>query len=267
MKKLLILLTYIVVISGFILLMAFSRINNIQRLCPNVDIDIDYGNKTSNNVVLLLRADVENQIKIIFDTLKGKRNSEINIEIIENSLKNLSYVKSCDIFKHIDGEINISIVQRQPIVRVYGISGKSFYIDKTGTIMPIREAYPARVLIVNGFINDVIFTGENIDIFNVKNDSLPGIKRIREIFILAKTISEDAFFKDQITQVFITTDNEIQLIPLVGNQIIVMTTFTKLPEKLAKLFAFYTQGLKKSGWEKYNKINIEYKDQVVCTKI
>ena len=37
-------------------------------------------------------------------------------------------------------------------------------------------------------------------------------------------------------------------------------------KKLKKLYMFYTQTLNIVGWNKYNKINIEFADKIVCTK-
>jgi cell division protein FtsQ len=40
-----------------------------------------------------------------------------------------------------------------------------------------------------------------------------------------------------------------------------------LEDKFERLFVFYRMGLNKTGWARYNIINIKFKNQVVCSKI
>ena len=40
-----------------------------------------------------------------------------------------------------------------------------------------------------------------------------------------------------------------------------------LDHKFKKLLAFYNKGLNSIGWNKYNYINIKYRNQVVCSKL
>ena len=39
-----------------------------------------------------------------------------------------------------------------------------------------------------------------------------------------------------------------------------------IEKKLDKLKEFYTEGLNEVGWNKYDRINIEFEKQVICTK-
>ena len=59
---------------------------------------------------------------------------------------------------------------------------------------------------------------------------------------------------------------KIVLVPRIGNHIIEIGKADNLEKKLAKLEEFYKEGLSKVGWNKYNKINIEFDKQVICTK-
>ena len=61
-------------------------------------------------------------------------------------------------------------------------------------------------------------------------------------------------------------DEEMELVPRVGNHTILFGDEKEMDEKFSKLFLFYKEGLSKQGWNKYNVINLKYKDQVVCTK-
>ena len=82
---------------------------------------------------------------------------------------------------------------------------------------------------------------------------------------MALFIAGDDFLSKEISQVYYQKD-KITLIPLVGAHTIVMETLDHYRKKLRKLEIFYKKGLKKTGWGKYKTINIEYNNQIVCTK-
>ena len=46
----------------------------------------------------------------------------------------------------------------------------------------------------------------------------------------------------------------------------VSCTVDNASEKLDKLYTFYSKGLNSMGWEKYEKLNIEFNDKVIGTK-
>jgi cell division protein FtsQ len=80
-------------------------------------------------------------------------------------------------------------------------------------------------------------------------------------------ITHDKFLKAQIAQIYVNEQNEFELVPRIGNHIILLGTAEDLDDKFRRLVAFYRYGLNKIGWNKYNVINIKYKNQVVCSKI
>jgi len=59
---------------------------------------------------------------------------------------------------------------------------------------------------------------------------------------------------------------EIELIPKIGDQIILLGDTTQISEKLEKLKIFYTMGNRNEAWASYRVINLKYQDQVVCKK-
>lgn len=79
-------------------------------------------------------------------------------------------------------------------------------------------------------------------------------------------LQKDRFWNDQIVQIYVNADHDVELVPLVGNQRILLGSLDDYPEKLEKLRLFYDQAIPKVGWEKYSMINLKYKNQIVCTK-
>ena len=78
----------------------------------------------------------------------------------------------------------------------------------------------------------------------------------------------DNFFSPvvQIDQIYINENNEVQLIPRVGDHLIVLGNFDRYEQKLEKLRKFYLFGLNETSWNIYSKIDLRFKDQVVCTR-
>jgi cell division protein FtsQ len=64
----------------------------------------------------------------------------------------------------------------------------------------------------------------------------------------------------------VTANNEIILIPRIGDHEVELGTLDDYPIKLAKLKMFYLHGLNKIGWGDYKSISLKFKNQVVCTK-
>ena len=59
---------------------------------------------------------------------------------------------------------------------------------------------------------------------------------------------------------------KVELVPRVGNHIIMLGSFDRFEQKLEKLRKFYLYGLNEIGWNAYSKIDLQYRDQVVCTR-
>jgi hypothetical protein len=69
-----------------------------------------------------------------------------------------------------------------------------------------------------------------------------------------------------IDQVDITPQRNFEMIPKVGNNIIVFGNATDIKEKFNKLKLFYKNIMVKAGWSYYSVINVEYKNEVVAKR-
>ena len=128
---------------------------------------------------------------------------------------------------------------------IMGVRG-SYYVDNLGTTMPISRRYAAHVPIVSGYVEKEL--------------------AVTDLYKFALFLQENEFWNDQIEQIYVYPDNDIELIPRVGNHRIMLGTLDEFEEKLANLKLFYEQAIPKVGWEKYSMINLKYKNQIVCTK-
>ncbi len=169
----------------------------------------------------------------------------INTERIERELLKNEMIARVEVYKTPSRLIKLEVEQKIPIIRIISNSD-NYYIDNRGTVMPISPHYVADVPIASG----------NVEKTLAKTD----------LYKFALFLQKNKFWNDQIEQIYIYPDNEVDLIPRVGDHRIILGDFTDFEAKLNKLQLFYEQAMPKVGWEKYSIINLKYKDQIVCTK-
>lgn len=255
--------TILGVIAGlaFLISVGFSDSRQSRVKCKEVNIDI---------VDPLGQSFVEPEdIRLIvlnkFGDPEGQKLSSINISLLEKIIANNPFVADAEVFSSVDGKLNIEVLQRRPVARVVNFNHESFYIDDKGIFMPLSDKYTARVPLVNGYI----FNREAERLVNspaVDNKNDTSNATIRYVFDVAQFISQDDFWRAQIEQIYVNPNGDLELIPRVGRHSIILGDGNDIKEKFNRLFLFYTEGLSKTGWDKYKTINLKFKDQVVCTK-
>jgi len=173
-------------------------------------------------------------------------------------------IKHAEVYSYISGEWQIDISLRRPIARIFNLDGSSCYLDSDGTLMPLSLNYTAHVITVDGNINETDYLKNVDDIMN--NDSLKTIEILDDLYAISNYVCSDEYLSAQITHLHINRYKEFELIPRVGEQRIMFGEAEYIAGKFKKLEYFYTEGINRAGWEKYDTINIMYKSQVVCSK-
>ncbi len=259
-KRLFKALYYIIVIAIIFVLLGLAIDSNKSVVCNYFDVNVDHS--CGNFFIDAGRIEVE--VYKSFDTLPGKKLKNISLGKIENFISGMTYVKSAEVYRTIDGQIKAEVKQRKPLARIINNSGQSFYIDKDGKLMPASNDFTARVIIVTGDINakytPVIDLNEPlIDEFNDKDNNI-----LKEIYELTSYIHGNKLLSSFIDQAYVTSNNEFELIPKNGIHVIEFGNTDRMEQKFHKLMVFYKHGLTKLGWNKYSRLNLKYKNQVVC---
>lgn len=177
---------------------------------------------------------------------KGKQISEINTNKIEELIKTNQLIKKVEVFVTNNNSIRAVIYERKPILRVINSSGKNYYVDDEGSIMPLSQHSTAYLPIATGAIKEELARGE--------------------LYKFALFLYDNDFWNAQIEQIEVGANQEITLIPRVGDQRIILGKLTGYEEKLDRLMAFYLKGQNENGWNKYSVLNLKYDKQVVGTK-
>lgn len=243
---------WVIGISAVITSLAFTEIRQQRVLCKKIDISI---NRDDENY-FINKNDI---LKIIYstgDSLIGTPIQKVPVSLLERLLKMNKYIDNADVFIDIKGNLQVNVIQRKPMLRIINNTYESFYIDEKGGKMPLSPLYSANVLVANGNI---------FEKYNVKDDSIQ-TPILRSLFYLSNVIRNDKFWNAQVEQIYIEQNQDIILIPRIGDHKIVFGDTSNANEKLENLLVFYKKALPKVGWETYHTINVKFKGQVVCSR-
>lgn len=261
--KIFMILLWILLLAGAGTLVGFVEARQYSRPCKNVMVTINYG---AADMLVTLK-DIDSIILRTAGMIKGKPLGYIDTRSIENAIRKQAYVAKVSVYEDNEGALFVDIRQREPLLRIINRKYESFYLDESGALLPVNPNFSARVLVANGIIDDSYVKNPyyRVNVLAL-SDSVFYDSLITNLYKLSMYITHDRFLKAQIAQVYVNESHEFELIPRIGNHIILMGKAEDLDDKFKKLFAFYRFGLNKIGWNKYNVINIKYKNQVVCSK-
>ena len=255
-------LIWVLILSYLIVALSFVSEKRKNIPCHNIDVLIT--DKTNNYFV-----EKDDVIALIYDKgedIIGYSIDSINIANLETIILNHPSIKNAEIYRNIYGNLHVKVEQRNPIIRIVNYNKESYYIDDEGALMPLSHKYTAHVLVASGVINEPYTLRYTKDILGYnQDDELNRGQLLRDLYILGKYLHQDPFWEAQIEQIYVI-NNEFELIPRVGTQIIEFGSIENYKEKLRNLKALYRVGFKKFGWNTYTKINLKYNNQVICTK-
>ena len=230
-------------------LVGFASSRQNEKVCKKVTIKIDneynnyfIGDKEVRN--LLTR---EGERK-----LEGLPNDQIDLKNLEKRIEAHSFVKEADVYRGLDGNIQVHVKQNRPIARILR-PDQDVYIDTEGRTLPLSDSYTARVIPITksaliksldkGFFQDS--TGQ-------------------AYLSLLMFIEKDEFWKAQLAQMHIDGRGMISFLPQVGEHTIEFGKPDNLEVKFKKLMIFYKKILPQMGWDKYKRVNIAFEDQIIC---
>ncbi|MGQ9846821.1 MAG: cell division protein FtsQ/DivIB [Bacteroidales bacterium] len=256
-------LIWLIFISTFIVSLGFTEKQRKLEPCQKIIVNILDSNQNhfldSSDIIQFLKS---KNYKILHYPL-----STLPLDNIEKDINNLSVVKNAEVYTTIDGHLHIDIIQRTPILRIVNYNYESYYIDNEGVLFPLSDKYTARVLVANGNINEpyALFCNRKAQDAE-KQDALKRSTILDDIFVIGKKIYQDSILHPLIEQIYINEEKEIELVPKIGDFIIVFGDTSQLNEKFIKLKAFYEKVLAKDSWDAFSKVNLMYNKQIVCTQ-
>lgn len=237
-------------LSGLVILMGFIRTKSSEQACTEVQV-ILLGNES-----FIEQKDIAALLIEKFGEFEGRTLESIPIHQIEQELRQIPYVFSAVVTADMDGVLTVRIRQREAVVRVINREGLDFYIDLQGHKMPVSLKYVPRVPVVNGFISEP---------YDGTLDSTKS-RLIADIFKTAQYIGSDSLWNSQVVQLYINQHQDIELVPRVGDQRIILGNADSLERKFEKLLLFYRRIIPKTGIQAYKSVNLKFAGQIICER-
>jgi len=246
-KRLLVAFAWLICLGGLVVLMGFIETKKAGVVCKAVNVYIPGAQ------YFIDKQEVDHILQVKNNALVGRHMENINIHELETRLKANPFIEFAKVYSDMDGVINVEISQRQPIMRVMNRYDQDFYIDQHGLKIPLSGNFTARVLVANGYIDELF--ANHVDTLHTQVAA--------ELYKTADFIRKDSLWNAQIAQIYVNKDHEIELIPRVGNNRILLGDADSLASKFHNLMVFYKKALPTVGWDTYKEINIKYANQVI----
>lgn len=232
-----------VVLAGYLVysVLAMTDRHEDTRLCRGVDLHItDSLHFDLIDEEMVLAVLQEHSIDPV-----GMPLEEIEPEKIEATLLMHPLVGKVQCYKTGGDMLRINLSSKVPLVRVINNRGQDFYVDSRGEILTQRSL-AVQLPVATGYIDRQFAAGELLEVVRV--------------------IDRSEFWKAQVEQINVTKDGQIELVPRVGDHLLILGTAQDVENKLQRLMNFYEKGLDNVGWNKYRSISVAYENQVVCKK-
>ncbi len=245
-KILQVLLTFVVTACCIVAMVSAARIENSETL---TSIAVHIRNDKKYHFI---------EQKEILDKVINDRHIDIthtplgrlDIHTMEQLILSDPWVSEAQVYIDNEHVLHISVTQRIPVARIFQQNGISYYLDTTLSAMPLSDNFKYYTTVVT-------------NVPDLKNDSA-GIAMKKQVVSMARHILADSFWNAQISQVIVDSDGAFELMPVIGNQRILFGDASRINEKFGNLFLFYKNVLNRIGWDKYETLDVRYKDQVIA---
>ena len=221
-----------------------------EKKCTSIQIEL-VGENTA-----ALFMDEKEILQIIHEqgVKEGLPIGDVNLNTLEKYLQTIRWVKNVELFLDNTQTLQVKIEQRIPIARIFTASGNSFYIDKEGLQLPLKQLTVLRLPVFTNFPSDQ----EKLS----KPDSL----LLNDILHFTKAVATDSFFMAQTAQVNIATNGDFELVPSVGDHLVLIGSVENIEDKLNRLYTFYKKVWVQSGLNAYQVIDCRFDNQIVALK-
>ncbi|MBQ8838734.1 MAG: hypothetical protein IJ005_05380 [Bacteroidales bacterium] len=243
-------------IMAAVMITAFVSGTQARRsiVCSRVEIVI--ADSTRNHFVS--KEDVQGYLKAGYGDCIGTAADSIDIRRIEEIVDRQSAVLKSQAYMTNDGTLNISVTQRQPVVRFQKKDG-GFYADAEGYIFPLQRSFASHVQIVDGEIPLAADSGYKGSIEAPEEKAW-----FESIMKVVNHMETDKDWKGKIVQISVGNDGDLTLVPRDGNEKFLFGQPSDIAEKFRKMEKYYTHIIPARGNGYYTSVDLRFRGQIVC---
>ena len=236
-------------IAGLLMLFLYFCIN--MRLGGHLDKMVLKIKKRGDNKQLIYKHDVKQIIgKELGHKISMTQFRDLDLYTLEKALEADSRISRAELYLDKNNVMTIGIIQNLPIARVEVSGGEDYYLDMEGNKVPIGGDL-IRVPVVTGSVDRFMA--------NYRKDIEHNLNYVHTV---SKRIYEDDFLSALVSQIHVTEEDDIILIPIVGSDRIALGQAELLEEKIYKLKIYYREGLKEIGLSRFQELNLRYEGQI-----
>ncbi len=241
-RNILFLLSIPMIIAAFV----FAQTSTQQDICKAIQLNIE-----NNDLSFVTQKDIIDIVQAEGIHPKNSFIHAIQLNQLELALNENKWIHHSNAFISSDQTLHISITQKRPVIRIVekDSSDYSYYLDEYANPIPVSSQYSPRLPIAT--TPNLSYTKKDLEI---KSD----------LVALSRFIQQDSFWNVAISQLNLRDDYQVELIPAIGNQIILLGNVDDMEDKLKRLFSFYKQGVNTVNWDNYDEFDLRFKGQIVC---
>ncbi len=256
MRKILNILLLVFTLTAFVALSSYLVYSYFHERLEDVTLSISRNSEDG----FVDYDDTYELIMNICDTANNTQLSMIPLDSVVEVLEANPWVIDVDAEINLSAVLDVKIKECEPLVRVYNKKGKSVYLDNDGNVFPTNNDYVRHLLIANGNIDFPSDVYENVNGDAFVDTDLP------EIFSLMKEVLADEYSRSCVKQIY--KDKKKNYIFSLNNTniIVIFGDVNNVKDKLTKMKHFFTKMQGNPELDNYKEINLNYKNQVVCTK-
>ena len=132
------------------------------------------------------------------------------------------------------------------------------FVTEQGVVFPISKTYTPRVLVASGNFDFPIDTK--------MNDSIYQSSGIAEALHIRQAIQKDEFMQSCIGQIYRNNAGEFEIAVNEIHARVILGDTCQIDDKLLKMKTFLKHKLGSEELNNYSKVNLKFKNQIVCTK-
>lgn len=256
MKKILNILLLILTLSASIALGVYFAYDYFNDNLKGLNLTITRNNDNG----FIDFEETHNAVMNICDTANNTHISMIPIDSVVDMLNAMPWVMDVDANINLKTYMDVEIVECDPVMRIYNKKGESVYLDNDGNIFPIRDNYVPHLLVGSGNVNFSIN-----DLGNV-NDSIYMKTELPGLYMIMKEVIADNYARNCVKQVFVDKKKNYIFSLNSTDIIVIFGDVNNIKEKLSKMRHFFNKMQGNPELDNYKEINLNYLNQVVCTK-
>lgn len=249
--KILSLATAVLTLCFFIAVFSASKAERHTVSCKSLAVSIlDSADRNfiSKNDVTIFMAEYGDYL--------GQRIDDVNLTRIEKILERRSAIRSCEAYVTDDGVLHVDVTQRIPVIR-FQKEDAGFYADRSGFIFPLQNKFTSMVPIMDG---------------NLPLELQPDFKGIpsgekekmwvKQVISMVTYMEKSKVWSANISQMTVSKDGNIVLIPRVGKERFVFGSPTSVKEKFGRIAEYYEviAPLQKN----YTSVDVRYAGSIIC---